>query len=274
MEDIWFRWLGVAGIELGVQDEVLMIDPFLTRPPFLRQWFGRVEPDRALVAQKVRRCDIVLVTHAHWDHLMDVPEVVKNTGATALGSPNTCRLLAALGVPSGRILPIKAGDRLDLGAFKVWVMPAEHTRLFGRPIMAGALPADLTPPLRLKDYRADEYFSFQIHVAGWRLLDWCSTWAEAAPPADVLFAGVVERRPYYATLLREVQPRIVIPAHWDDLFRSLSKSLRPFRMLPRLAFPPLRRMSPARFARMIGQIDPHVQVLVPEIFRPYNLGRL
>ncbi|MHB0870884.1 MAG: MBL fold metallo-hydrolase, partial [Chloroflexota bacterium] len=100
---IRLRWLGTAGIELSTDQEVLAVDPFFTRPPFRRIWFGRVFPDRRLVAAKLPRCNYVLVTHSHWDHLMDVPEVVLNTGATALGSPNSCRLLTLLGVPEDRI---------------------------------------------------------------------------------------------------------------------------------------------------------------------------
>ena len=34
------RWLGVAGIELRVNKQILVIDPFVTRPPFRRMWFG------------------------------------------------------------------------------------------------------------------------------------------------------------------------------------------------------------------------------------------
>jgi len=29
---VWFRWLGVAGIEVRVNEQILAIDPFLTRP--------------------------------------------------------------------------------------------------------------------------------------------------------------------------------------------------------------------------------------------------
>ena len=111
-----FRWLGVAGIELRAQDGVLVIDPFLTR---FGPWraLGRVRSNRSLVAGTVRECDFVLVSHAHWDHLMDVPEVVRATGAQAFGSANTCRLLSVCGVPATHIRQIGAGDRLVLGAF-------------------------------------------------------------------------------------------------------------------------------------------------------------
>src|SRR5512137_2297982 len=103
------RWLGVAGIELRLNGQTLAIDPYFTRAP-LRRMLERMHPDRRLVAGQLPRCDYVLVTHPHYDHLADVPEVVRNTGATALGSANACRLLAALGVPAQQVRQIGAGD--------------------------------------------------------------------------------------------------------------------------------------------------------------------
>src|SRR5258707_12404259 len=88
---VGMRWLGVAGIELSVDGRTLLIDPFVSRPPARRLWAGRVASDGALVAEKVPRGAVVLVTHAHWDHIMDVPEVARRTGAPVYGSPNACR---------------------------------------------------------------------------------------------------------------------------------------------------------------------------------------
>ena len=36
------------------------------------------------------RCRVVLVTHAHYDHLLDVPEVARNTGARTLTQRHYC----------------------------------------------------------------------------------------------------------------------------------------------------------------------------------------
>jgi L-ascorbate metabolism protein UlaG (beta-lactamase superfamily) len=267
-----FRWLGVAGIELQAGEQVLAIDPFFTRPPFRKMWFGRVQPDRALVAAKMPRCDWVLVSHAHWDHLMDAPEVVRNTGAIALGSPNTCQLLRALGVIEDKIRPIQAGDRLALGNFQVEVLPGAHgpTPGFG----PGPLPAGLQPPLRMRDYRMDLSFSFRIQAAGQRLLQWNSVHPEPAVPADVLCISPSGAAPFYEALLQQVQPRVVIPVHWDDLFRPLSKPLRPMLKPPRWALPPLQRMDLQEFGRMVARIDPQVRVFIPEISRRYDLAAL
>jgi L-ascorbate metabolism protein UlaG (beta-lactamase superfamily) len=271
MDTLRFRWLGVAGIELEMNEQVLVIDPFVTRPPWRRMWWGRVRSDAALVATAVPHADFVLVTHAHWDHVMDVPDVLRQTRATAFGSPNTCQLLAILGVPAERLHEIKAGDQLTLGTFQVEIFSAEHGLVLGRPFASGPLAAHLRPPLRLRDYRMDSCFSFLIEVGGLRFLDWSSERAIAAPPADVLAVSPHRERLYYEALLRVVQPRVVIPIHWDDFMRPLSQPLRPMLKPPRLAFPPLARVDLAAFGQLVKQVAPAAQVFIPEVLRLYKL---
>lgn len=269
-----FRWLGVAGIELRANGQTLLIDPFLTRFPLWRMGFGRVRPDRKRIAEQIPHCDFVLVTHAHWDHLMDVPEVVRNTGATALGSPHTCRLLVASGVEAGQIQEIGVGNELTLGNFQVEVLPAEHITILGLPVLSGPLPTHLQPPLRTRDYRMDHCFSFLIRVAGQRLLNWCSAYPGPAALADVLFARPYRTRPFFEALLRDVQPRLVIPTHWDDFFRPLSKSVRPMFKPPCWSWPPLQRVNLMRFKQMVERIAPEAWVFIPERFQTYDLHQL
>ncbi len=269
---VWFRWLGVAGIELRANEQTLAIDPFLTRPPFRRMWFGRVRSDRSLVVTTIPRCDAVLVTHAHHDHLMDVPEVIQHTGATAYGSPNTCQLLAILGAREEHVREIKVGDQLFLGHFQVEVLPSEHLRIPG--FAPGPLSLRLQPPLHVRDYRMDTCFSFLIEVDGRRWLDWSSARSEPALPADVLCVAPSADAAYYEALLAVVQPRIIIPLHWDDLFRPLSKPLRPYWKPPRRAFPPLKRVDLPAFRQLIKHIAPQTKIFFPEIFRLYDLSEI
>src|SRR5512133_8562 len=96
---VFFRWFGVAGFELRTGDQVLLVDPFFTRPPARYLFGGRPRSNPALVSAHVERANTLLITHAHWDHLMDAPEVIRQTGAAAYGSSNTGGLLRASGVP-------------------------------------------------------------------------------------------------------------------------------------------------------------------------------
>jgi hypothetical protein len=44
-----FRWLGVAGFELQYDQQRLLVDPYLTRIPLNKLWFGKISPDKPLL---------------------------------------------------------------------------------------------------------------------------------------------------------------------------------------------------------------------------------
>lgn len=272
------RWLGVAGVELSVGGQVLLIDPYFTRFPFRKMWMGPVFPDRGFIAEHIQQCDYILVTHPHFDHLMDVPAAAVQTGATVMGSLNACRIVRASGVPAGQTGRIEAGDRLDLGAFRVDVLPARHGKTPIDRIINGPVRADLKPPLRAFDYRMDACFSFLVETGGLRLLIGSCETVDDNIRADILFVGTVmltmEPRRYYEALLARVRPKIVIPYHWDDLYRPLSRPIRPSFEPPAWALPPLRRIDLSGFAHMIDAIAPGTKVIIPEIFRSYAVGEL
>ena len=268
-----FRWLGVAGIELRSSGQALVIDPYFTRIP-LRRMLEHMQPDGRLIADQIPRCDFILVTHPHYDHLLDVPEAVRNTGAMVLGSANACRLLTALGVPAKRVRQVSAGDSLALGDFRVEVLPGKHGKIPLAGLLNRRLPARLRPPLRAWDYRMDRCFSFLIHAAGCRMLVGLGEYPDEAPAADVLCVGVINSPGCYRSLLQRARPQVVVPIHWDDFFRPLSKPLRPMLTPPAWAIPPLRRVSLAGFKRMIKQMSPGTRVITPEIFRLYNCGEI
>ena len=264
------KWLGVAGVELKINDQVLLIDPYFTRFPFRKMWAGKVEPDHEVIVEKVKHCNHVLITHAHWDHIMDVPDVVRNTGAPAYGSANSCQLLEILGVSERKIREIHYGDLLRLKDFRVEVLKARHWE--SPPFLPGPLASNLKPPLRAKDYRMDNFLSFLIRAGDIYILTDTGAYPEDAVPADVLFVLAGMSREFYSSLLYIVQPKLIIAYHWDDLFRPLSKPIKPFLRHPRLKIPPIERIDLEKFGRLIGEIAPKTKVIIPEIFKPYDLG--
>ncbi len=271
MSRLTFRWLGVAGIELNTGEQILAIDPFLTRPPLRRLLFGRHPSDRALAAQKIPRCDFILVSHAHFDHLLDVPSIVAQTGARVYGSPNTCRLLAAAGVPADKVNEIKPGDEFTAGDFRVTTMLARHMRV---PLFGPArLPARVAPPQGLRDYRMDMALCFLIEAGGYRILNWSNERTERAVAADALFVAPFRERAYYEALLPAVQPRVLVPVHWDDFFRPLSQSIRPM-LRPPTWRAPLGYIRLDEFGKMIAAIAPDCRVMMPEIFQTYALAEV
>jgi L-ascorbate metabolism protein UlaG (beta-lactamase superfamily) len=273
-EVVELRWLGVAGIELNSAGETLLLDPFVSRIQLWRMLVGHICSDRGLVARHLPRANHVLISHAHFEHMLDVPEVMRRTQAAAYGSDNACRLLAALGVDTARTTPIATGDRLALGPWEISVLAGLHSSFLGRQWAMGRVGSKAGPPRSARDYRADCCFSFLLAAEGLRLLAWGSTETAKAPQADVLFVGAGTARSYLENLLLRVQPRLVVPLHWDDIFRPLSKPIRPMLAPPAWRWPPLRRMDLGDFESGVRRAWPSARVLVPEVLRRYCLDAL
>ncbi len=254
-----FTWQGVAGVVIKSAGQILAIDPFFTRPTLL-QMLSPVNVDRALVAAKLPRCESVLVTHSHYDHLMDVPEVIRQTGAPAFGSANTCRILQHSGISTALVHEVTVGDKLALGEFEVEVVQGRHSSIpFGR-VLNGALST--LPPRFVWDFRMDTCLGYWISVQGLHLLI-CS----AAPhPAEVLFAVAQEPESYYRALFAGTNPRLFVPIHWDNFTRPLS---RPIKRLSRPG-----SMSLSQLENLVINISPGCKIIIPEVFREYSLDGL
>jgi L-ascorbate metabolism protein UlaG (beta-lactamase superfamily) len=261
--EITFRWLGVAGFSLQMDGFTLAVDPFFTRPPLRNIFGGRPEPRPELAEVYLPACEAILVTHAHHDHLMDAPGIARRTGARLYGSHNTCRIAQSLGLSETQTRVVLAGDEFQAGPLRIGVTEGKHPRIpFYGP---GELPADLKPPLRLVDYRMDADYSFRIAMDGWSLLNWAGVTSGPAKPADVLVCGATKFGERLKGLLAAVQPRLVIPTHWDDLFRPLEKGIQTMpgaRLLGRDA---------QSFARRVQAVDPRMKVWIPELFGERDL---
>ena len=264
-----YRWLGVAGLEFTIEGFTLLVDPFFTRPGMVAVLTSRrVQPDESLSARHAPHAHAVLVTHPHYDHLMDVPAIARRTGAPVYGSAFTCQLLGLHGIPASQTRRVVVGDHFDAGPFRVEVLPALHPPLPFTRLYHATLP-DYPPAavrqLRLSDYWMDVSYSFRIQTGRLTVLV-----GNHPSPADLLFLA-----PYYApeqlaAILRAVHPRRVVPIHWDDFTRPLSLPLRPMLVTPaqglRPIFPPLRRLDLSAFARLARSVLPRVEVETPEIF--------
>lgn len=246
-----------------------MVDPFLTRPLQQNVYFGRVAPDKEAIHEHIHACNHILVSHAHFDHFMDAPEIARRTGSVIHGSPNTCELAKSQGVPTEQIHLIHPHEAFFPGDIEIQVIPAAHPWIPG--YTSGKLNGHEFNPMRLRDYCMDECFSFLIIYEGKRLLVWSSISTEGAAPADLLICRAVSGQRWYERMLEAVQPKVVIPSHWDDMFVPLSEPVMPFISPPRLAWPPLERIDLKVFESQVIKARSGCRVMVPERFRVYEV---
>ena len=96
-------WLGQSAMRItSPGGKVIVIDPFISKNP--------KTPASWKNPAALGHVDLVLVTHAHGDHLGDAPEIVKGNDAPLWAPAGLAASLAALGV-----VPEKLSNRMSQG---------------------------------------------------------------------------------------------------------------------------------------------------------------
>ncbi|HWQ45731.1 MAG TPA: MBL fold metallo-hydrolase [Longilinea sp.] len=261
-----FRWLGVAGVELKTDDFTIIIDPSFTRP-----WFGmfvwlRARPKTDLIHEHIPQADAILVTHGHYDHLLDVPEAARLTGAPVYGSANIVNICRAVGLPEFQLHLVSVGDTFTLGPAQIDVTVSSHIHTPADFLINKPLPRRLRYPLRLSDYRMDQNLGYRITLGGQRFL-----FGKQPLPADIWFTMPYDPAQDIAEKNKTVGARRIVPIHWDDFFRPLHWQRRPAWRPVDLHAPYPRRMHLEQIQQELEAFNPGVEVLMPELFKDYPL---
>ena len=258
-ENISVRWLGTAGLALTTQGRTLLNDPFFPMSQDIEPW----------KLSELGTVDAILASHAHFDHIRDLPEVQEQTGAPIYGPEQVGRNLAkkaAVGLP---FETPELGHTFDIGPFRITPLLSKHT-VFDARIILDTLARCLSPDhffealamLRVHaGYPNGETWAWQIEAAGKTILilGSCGLREHGRYPigADALFVALQGRSDIDAqafTLTRRLKPKTVIPFHFDN------------------SFPPISMAVPTEpFVARIERDLPGTSVFVPEYNKEFEL---
>ena len=266
------KYLGSGGFLLRRGGDEIATGPFFSNPSFVKTGLAHIQSDVEAVRRFMPRrpgVSAILIGHAHYDHLMDVPAVVKlkTPHATIYTSESAANSLAS-------IEPALSIETVDSRAWKpgqpqVWIpvpgtqvrvlaISSEHApHLWGITLMKGSYDKPLTQlPSRgsgwlegrthsfLIEFRdANDRPEFRIHYQ-----DSASNGGVGMPPSN-LDPGAGGQRPYtimiptvaswdkvsaYPTdLIDRLKPDFAVLAHWEDFFLPFTRepgSLRRVRL--------------------------------------------
>ncbi len=236
------RWLGVSTLLIDDGRDALLTDGFFSRPSLPRVLLGKLAPsaariDGCLARARVDRLSAVVALHTHFDHALDSAAVAERTGAVLVGGESAANIGRGQGLSEDRLIVADPGAPIDLGGYRLTLVPGEHCPPDRFP---GVITAPVRPPARATAYRCGEAWSLLIdhRASGRRLLVVGSAGfvpgALAGHRADVAYLGAgqlgVQPRQYvldyWAETVRAVGARTVVLVHWDDFFRPLSEPLR------------------------------------------------
>jgi L-ascorbate metabolism protein UlaG (beta-lactamase superfamily) len=231
------EWLGVSGYRLTYEGHTLFVDPYFSRVPLrdllLRR---RALPDGAALDRFVHAPGTtvgVLVGHTHFDHAIDAPALARRLDCKAYGSASLLNLMA-LHEMAERAVEVDPYRVYELGPFEVSFTPSAHSKLLlGLAVpYDGELTCEHLDSLSPAAYRCGQVWGISIAVAGVRFYHQGS--ADLVDDAvrergvDVFLAGVAGRSftdRYWQRILPRLEPRAVVPTHYDNFFRPLGEDL-------------------------------------------------
>jgi L-ascorbate metabolism protein UlaG (beta-lactamase superfamily) len=127
--------LGQAGFALRVEDQVLLVDPYLS-DTLAAKYAGTVFPHTRLhpspvAARRLRGVVGVLHTHAHTDHMDPGTIGALRDRLTATFVAPRARRSTALdrGIPEAGLVAVDAGETVTIGRFTITALPAAHEEL-------------------------------------------------------------------------------------------------------------------------------------------------
>jgi len=265
-DSVTIRYLGASGLSIRHGSDHILTAPFFSNPGIWRVLFGRIASDESRFPEDIDELASdavgILVGHAHYDHLLDVPGVARRMPRSAriYGNETAAHILAAVPDLRGRVVVLNdsAGDSERPGDW-IWVvgsairfMPLRsgHAPHYaGMRIFDGGYTEDLTRlPPRAKGWPLGLPLSFVIDFLdpGSREPVFRIYYQDAAadppqgfpPPLGdgkefdlavlcvASFEGVEE---HPEAVLRWVEPRAVLLTHWEGFFRPQSEPVRPVR---------------------------------------------
>jgi L-ascorbate metabolism protein UlaG (beta-lactamase superfamily) len=231
------EWLGVSGYRMTHEGQTLFVDPYLSRVPLRDLVLRRPTlPDPAMLdrfAGAASEVAGVLVGHTHFDHAVDAPAIARRFGCRAYGSSSLVSLMALHGL-ADRAVEVEPYRTYELGPFAVSFTPSVHSKLLlGLAVpYDGELTCEHLDGLSPNAYRCGQVWGISIEVAGVRFYHQGSANliddAVRERGVDVFLAGIAGRsftRDYWRRILPRLDPRVVVPTHYDNFFRPLGRPL-------------------------------------------------
>ena len=272
--DVQVKYLGAGGVIIKRGADVLMTAPFFSNPSIPRVAFGEI---RALPEQIDRFLDkpgnglagatAILVGHAHYDHLMDVPHIknkylpqvkvygsdtMKNTlaGDHSLNQKDIVSVEKDMGTDQMQGKWTQASPRIRFMPLK-----SEHAPIFLHlkfyegtyteplkeiPTRAGGWREGQTLAYLIDFLSADgKTVEFRVHYQ-----DAASTAPLGFPPqfnppdqrrvdlAFVCVPGFNQVEKYPEKIVERLKPRYVVMIHWENFFQLLPDNASELRLVP------------------------------------------
>jgi len=117
---VQIKWLSVTCFEITDGNVTIVSDPCVTDSPLCQ-----------LTWEDIEKCDYLTLSHGHWDHITDIPRLIKKFRPLIFTGDQTAAPLARwTNYPPSRIYPMYPNLELDFDSVRI-------KALFGRHVDSG-----------------------------------------------------------------------------------------------------------------------------------------
>ncbi len=247
-------WYGTATILIDINGEKLLFDPFFRLNKKLER------PDLKEFCQ----VDYLFNTHSHFDHLHDIPLILKNSNANIYGTPITFLRLETQGVDvENRVRIFYKNTVLETPNATIRAHKSQHISNDLGIVLLTVMKILFTFQIH-KAYKlfkihhnylmGNEIYAYEINTQGKTILLFGSAGvdkkAKLPKKVDVLiwpFQGRTNMIKYSLPLIEKINPKVIILDHFDD------------------AFPPVTgKVNTDKFVKVMAKKHPEIKVIVPK----------
>lgn len=237
-------YLGTTTLLFDDGTDQILFDCHVTRPSIKKCFLGKLSTDteiadRIISEFSVNRLRGIFVSHSHHDHVLDAPYFANRCNAEVFGSPSAINVARGGGVGEEHLHSFADSLNFRVGEFNITVIPSLHSEphWFNNDI-GKTIDMPLTQPAKMKKFKEGGSYDFLIKYGEKSILIRPScNYIEGQLSdikADVIFLGVTElskkpdmwRDNFFAETIGRVQPRTVIPIHWDNFFSPLYSGMK------------------------------------------------
>jgi len=234
------------------------------------RWGDVASPDLAAIDAHVQHADFVLVTHTHYDHILDVPHIALKTRAVVIGTESTENVMRAYSVPEEQLITVRGGEDYEFGPFSLKVIPSIHSALDHKRYFSSATaPGGMKAPLTLEQIHPEGgTLAYLIRFHGHQILafggmNYIEREIVGLEPDVALIGAGSSRKEIYdysGRLMRALHyPAIVLPTHWDNFLAPYSASQQ------------VNLDALQSFVEEIAAASPKTKVIVPKYFEAISL---
>jgi len=230
------EWLGTSGFRMSYQGHTILIDPYVSRCPvsdLMRRHAIGPSPERADQFLN-RSVNAILIGHAHFDHVLDAPAIAKRDQAKVFGSRSAANLMGLYG-QSELMVEVEPYKCYEIGPFEFSFTPSVHSRLMlGLKVpYDGDISCEALDELVPQRYKCGQVYGIEIRVAGVSFyhMGSCDLIEDAirVRNVDYFLAGIAGRgftKAFTRRILEIIEPKVIIPHHFDDFFQPLGEPMK------------------------------------------------